>query len=273
LIVLVLLGLIGAVLFGGGVLRLPERGAVYPRLAHDHDELMVSATGRAERTVTVMFVGNSLTFVNDLPAMLVNLASSDPGNPVRLQVKGETVPNATLDYIRTHTGALAWAQAHHPDLVVLQEHSFWYDNGYEAASWSAEQWKHDLRPLGAKPLLFEVWADGDGSALYTNKAYAAYAAATPAGETGKAAENTKRLGRELGLDVVEVGDAFQAAREIPGAPDVLGPDHHHPSVAGTYLAALVFYRRLTERSGADATYLPRGLSREDAAALLRASGG
>lgn len=256
--VLVLLALILAVLIGAGVMRLPERGAAYPRLAHDHDELMVSTTGKAERTVTVMFAGNSLTFVNDLPAMLVNLASSDPGNPVRLQVKGETYPNATLDYVRTNTQALAWAQAHHPDYVVLQEHSYWYDTGYYAASWTVEQWKHDLRPLHARPLLFEVWVNGDGS--------------DPVGETRKAAETTKRLGRDLGLDVIEVGEAFQAARETKGAPEVLGSDHHHPSVAGTYLAALVFYRHLTGRSGAEATYLPRGLSREDAATLVRMAG-
>jgi len=49
--------------------------------------------------------------------------------------------------------------------------------------------------------------------------------------------------------------------------------HHHPSVAGAYLAALVFYRYFTGRTGAEATWRPSGLSAEDAAALVRLNGG
>jgi hypothetical protein len=72
---------------------------------------------------------------------------------------------------------------------------------------------------------------------------------------------------------VPVGQAFEAAREMKGAPDVWGPDHHHPSVAGTYLAALVFYRSFTGRSGAQATWRPNGLNAQDAATLVQLSGG
>ena len=114
-----------AMLLVVGLLLRPEGGA-YPRLEHDHDDLMVSQTAKAGTTLTVLFVGNSLTFRNDLPAMLVNLASSDPGNTARLQVKGETYPDASLDDMLTKTHALDWARDHHPDYVVLQEHSFWY---------------------------------------------------------------------------------------------------------------------------------------------------
>lgn len=90
-----------------GLVRLPEAGAPYIRLEHDHDELMVTRTAQPARTLTILFIGNSLTFRNDLAAMLVDLASSDPGNTTRLQVKAETYPNATLDYMRASTGALA----------------------------------------------------------------------------------------------------------------------------------------------------------------------
>ena len=136
-------------------------GGKYPLLGRDHDDLMVTDAPNAGRTLTVMFVGNSLTFVNDLPAMLVDIASSDPGAATGLQVKAETYPDATLDQLRTQTGA----------------------------------------------------------------------------------------------------------------PDVWGPDRHHPSVAGTYLAALVFYRQFTGRSGAEATWRPGGLSAEDAAKLQRIAAG
>jgi hypothetical protein len=254
-----------ALLAMGGLLLWP-RGGAYPLLEHDHDELMVSKTAQAGTTVTVLFVGNSLTFRNDLPAMLVNLASSDPGNTARLQVKGETYPDASLQDMFGRTGVLDWARDHHPDYVVLQEHSFWYDGGYEASQQAAGKWADALRPLRLTPLLFEVWTDGDGSDVFTR-------GTTPTDDARNAAESTARLGRQLGLPVVTVGEAFETARETPGAPNLYASDRHHPSVAGTYLAALVFYRFFTGRTGAEATYVPDGLSKRDAAVLVRVNGG
>jgi hypothetical protein len=251
--------LAGVLLFGG------ERGA-YPRLAHDHDELMVSRTARPATMLTVLFVGNSLTFVNDTPAMLVNLASSDPGDTVKLQVKGVTFPDASLDDMWNKGQAMDWARAHRPTYVVLQEHSFWYDGFYETTRAVVGRWTEALKPLGVQPLLFQVWTDGAASDVWKG-------GSTPAGDAQAGADGTGRLGGELGLPVVAVGQAFEAARTTPGAPDLYGPDHHHPSVAGTYLSALVFYRFLTGRSGAEATYLPQGLSQADAALLVRLNGG
>jgi hypothetical protein len=256
----VLLALLGVLAF----LFWPD--GAYPRLSQDHAELMVSKTPKAASTVTVLFVGNSLTFVNDLPAMLVNLASSDPGDTVRLQVKAVTFPNASLDEMFNKGAALDWARDHHPDYVVLQEHSFWYDGDNEAARATAYRWTNALKPLGASPLLFEVWTDGEGSDVWKS-------GSNPAEDALRAVQSTDGLGRSLGVPVVAVGQAFDAARQTPGAPDLYGPDHHHPSIAGSYLGALAFYRQFTGRSGAEATYRPRGLSGQDAAALVRLNGG
>ena len=128
-----------------------------------------------------------------------------------------------------------------------------------------------MRPLNEAPLLFEDWADGAQSTVYSDRAFAAFGK-TVEQDTSDAEVSTESLGRQLGLPVVAVGTAFDRARHIEGAPDVIGPDHHHPSVAGTYLAALMFYKRFTGRSGAEATYRPWGLSEAEAAALLEASG-
>jgi hypothetical protein len=253
-------------------LRLWSDGAAYPRLDHDHDELMVSRTAKPGSTVTILFIGNSLTFRNDLPAMLVDLASSDPGNTMRLQVKGETYPDAWLDDLYAKGHALDWARNHHVDEVVLQEHSLWYRSNYEGARAAASRWMSALRTLNAAPLLFEVWADGEGSDVYTDKDYAGFGL-TPAEDARNAADATDTLGRSLGLPVVAVGQAFEVARQTAGAPNLYAADHHHPSVAGTYLAALVFYRQFTGRTGAEATWRPSGLSAQDAATLVRLNGG
>lgn len=157
---------------------------------------------------------------------------------------------------------------------MLQEHSGWYlsADGVSAARQDATIWDQALAPLGETPVLFQVWSDGDGSWVYTAR-NSPDLGKTPADDARLAAERTERLAELLGRQVVPVGQAFEAARETQGAPDVWGPDHHHPSVAGTYLAALVFYRAFTGRSGAEATWRPSGLSAQDAALLVQASGG
>ncbi len=239
----------------------------------DHEEVMISAAAAPLKIVRVLFVGNSLTFTNDLPAMLVNIASSDPANHTQLEVNAETYPDATLNHMLTKTAALTWAQAHHVDYVVLQEHSGWYEtqSGFDDALKSIADWRDALAPLNEAPILFQVWADGAGGDVYANRD-STDAAKSPAGEAGAAATSTQSLGHKLGLPVVAIGQAFARATQTPGAPDVFRLDHHHPSVAGTYLAALVFYRRFTGRSGADATYRPWGMSAADAAMLVQLSG-
>ena len=248
-------------------------GGAYPLLAHDHADVMVSKTASSPtRTLSVLFVGNSLTFVNDLPAMLVNIASSDRANTTRLEVKAKTYPDASLEFLLTQTDALAYAQAHRPNYVVLQEHGAWYDQIRDVDSSGVANWTPEILALGGAPVLFEVMADGDGSTAYTDNRYATFGH-TPDEEAAKAIAATGDLGRELALPVVKVGEAFERARWTKGAPDVYGPDHHHPSVAGTYLAALVFYQYFTGRTGSEATYQPLGMSRSDAARLVAISAG
>jgi hypothetical protein len=274
-IVALLAVLVVALVYKGWV-HLPD-GGKYPRLDHDHDDLMISDAPSGARTLTVLFLGNSFTFTNDLPAMLVDIASSDPGAPVRLQVKAITKSSETLKGLHDETNALPWLQAHHADYVVLQEHSHWYvsANGvdpemdaYAFSAWYAQVWADALKPLGATPLVFQIWADADGSQDYTDRRFATFGW-TSEREAAESLRSTESLASRVGAPVVFVGEAFETARETPGAPDVWGPDRHHPSVAGTYLAALVFYRYLTGRSGAEATYRPFGLSAEDAAKLQR----
>jgi hypothetical protein len=271
MVLLALLAVAVAGLLVAQIVPWPEGGR-YPRYEHDHDALMVSDTPRATKAVTVVFVGNSLTFHNDLPAMLANVASSDPGNTTRLQVKGETFPNGVLDEVRSKTGALDWIRSHHVDYVVLQDHGQWYDDPAYDGVGAVDAWNRAMWAQGVTPLLFETWADDAKSEVYTDSGYRTFGS-NPAQDTARSANATEGVARTLGLHAVPVGDVFEAAYETRGAPDVLGPDHHHPSVAGTYLAALVFYRYFTGRTGEAVTYRPAGLSAQGAAALKRINAG
>lgn len=245
----------------------------YSLEGQDHDEIMTSNTGSApDRTVTVLFVGNSFTFVHDVPAMLVDIACADPQNTTRLDVQAITRANATLGQMLEQGDAVNWIKSHHPDYVVLQEHSLWYDTDEDQARRNLSAWMAALRPLGTTALLFEVWADGDGADTYTDSQYAAFGS-TPKQDARKAADKSETLAQEFSLSLVRVGDAFERAREMNDAPNVYGPDHHHASVAGAYLAALVFYQQFTGRTGEQSTYRPWGVSADDKAKLVQAASG
>jgi hypothetical protein len=247
-------------------------GGAYVLQDNDHAKIMASHPAGATKTLSLLFVGNSLTYVNDMPGMLANIAASDKSSPVALQIKAITYPNAKLDYMYAQSPALAYAQHHHIDYVVLQEHSDWYaaPGGFQDASNTADDWTRALRSLGEKPIYFEVWGEGAGSPLYWGGRGVA-GDPTPLGEATDARDATERLATRFGMPYAPVGDAFEEVAETPGAPDLYKLDRHHPSPAGSYLAALVFYRFLTGRSGAEATYRPWGMSAPDAATLVKAA--
>jgi hypothetical protein len=248
-------------------LNLWRLGGPYMLLDGDHPGVMTSRTASPpKKTISVLFVGGSLTYVNDIPAMLANIASSDPGATTVLKVKAITAPNATLEQMRTNSDAVAYAHANHIDYVILQPHSSWYhdDGGYQAELREVSNWQLALQDTGGTPVLFEDWGDENGSAVFTNP--------DDPDDAKKDAElskaNTARAAATLQLGVVPIGDAFYRALGS-GAPEVYRSDHHHASLAGGYLAALVCYHWLTGRPVDVTTYRPHGLSQPDAAALMR----
>ncbi|HWI71280.1 MAG TPA: hypothetical protein VNT55_04960, partial [Baekduia sp.] len=56
------------------------------------------------------------------------------------------------------------------------------------------------------------------------------------------------LATSLGVPVAPVGVAWAQALQDTALPSLFDPDGNHPSVAGTYLAACVFYATIFGRS-------------------------
>jgi hypothetical protein len=254
-------------------LQVPRFGGRYLLRDTDHGDVMTSGTTpQTTKTITILFIGNSLTSTNDLPAMLVNIAAADPGNPVQLSVKAVTHVGVDLRFMLTQTDALAWAQANPTDYVVLQEGSGWYEvpEWIAAARENAIAWRDALRPLKSKLVLFESWADLDGSSAYTDPSRCCYGKNFKE-VTGEAQRETGALAQVLGMSVVRVARAYHFALQA-GALDLYQGDRHHPGRAGTYLAALTFYRYFTKRSGAESNYRPWGMTVAEAAVLVQASG-
>jgi hypothetical protein len=265
-----LCGALAVALTALGVVWFGKEHGRYARQNWDHAEVMTSRSIRdGEKTLSVLFVGNSFTFFNDMPAMLVNLAASDCATAAPLVVRTVTAPGATLDHMMHSTDALKWANTQHFYYVVLQEWSGWYETGEDYSQGFADilAWRRAVLALDERPVLFEVWADAPGSPHFADPQSAAYGM-SPEQAAANAALATQLIATELGMPVAKVGEAFEQARHRPGAPDLYDPDLHHPSTAGSYLAALVFYRALTGRSGEGAHYRPDGVDAGQRVLLL-----
>jgi hypothetical protein len=178
-----------------------------------------------EEPLRVLFVGNSLTHTNDLPAVVATLARG-----LGTEIEYETIAPGGMS-LEDH-----WNAGRVPaeiatgvwDAVVMQQGpSALPESQANLREWADRLAEH-ARRHGARPALLTVWPEGyranvlgDVIASYANAAKAADAELYPAGV------------------------AWQAAWSRTPSLPLYGSDGFHPSPLGTYLAALVVAAGLT----------------------------
>ncbi len=271
-----MLGKVVALVIGGclSVIVLdaaPPFTGPYPLQNHDHAAPMRSWRALAKRpVVSVLFIGNSFTFTHDIPAQLVNLASSDARSPVDLEVSASTIPGGTLKQAWSDGKALKMLQSRHVDYVVLQDWSIWpfRDDVRSGAYEAFGKWAAAARQAGAQPVLYQTWADKADSDSY--KPDWPYAGLTPASAQATIESASRELASMYQLPIVDVGGPFIRLAGEPATPDLYGGDSHHPSQAGAYLAAAIMFKALTAEEPMRSSYRPNGLSEADRQAILSA---
>ena len=216
-------------------------------------------------TLRVLFIGNSLTYSGDLPAMIQGLARTAGVNLVYDQHTpgGARLLNHAADpQVRALLARGGW------DAVVLQEQSEW-------PAFSDEQVRSGIEPYAtalatgaraASPavrlLLYETPArrDGDSANLAVSPEMATYE-----GMQLRIDRTYERLAALLRGTVVPAGVAWRLARREH--PEInLYDDAVHPGRIGAYLIACVFHATLLERSPVGSRYTA-GLEPAAAAAL------
>ena len=189
--------------------------------------------------VRVLFLGNSYTYANDLPAVFRELARGGGQNVETGMVAGggETLADhaASPDSTAAIRGS-GW------QFVVVQEQS--QVPSLESARQSqmypaTRSLVNIIRTAGATPILFQTWAHRDGWADY-GLDYGAMQAAID--------EGYATIGRELRVAVAPAGQAWQATLRQDPMIALWQEDGSHPSMAGTYLAACVLYARIFDAS-------------------------
>ncbi len=185
-------------------------------------------------TTRVLFIGNSLTYTNDLPRMLSALAEL-AGGPV-IGTASATFPDFGLEDHWQRGTARDLLARHKWDFVVMQQGpSSLPESQVNLRQWT-EQFGPPIRTAGAEPVLYMVWPTsqrrGDFPGVRTSYRNAAAAVS--------------------GL-FAPAGDAWLAAWEEAPNRALYGPDGFHPGVDGTYLAAIVLLERI---AGIDPLTLP-----------------
>jgi hypothetical protein len=181
-----------------------------------------SASGR------VLFIGNSLTEANGLPAMVETLSGqgATPISAASVVFGGFSLEdhwNRGIAQRRIAEGG--WS------IVVLQQGpSSLPESQVALREWTA-RFDTIIRASGARTALYMVWPESDRRDAFdaVSRSYA------------RAAEDVNGM-------LFPVGEAWRAAwRRDPALP-LYGPDGFHPTPTATYLAALVIYQQITGRS-------------------------
>jgi len=178
----------------------------------------------------VLFIGNSYTSNHDLPGMLAALVAA-ADLPTKLQVETDLADNATLE---DHWGARSVRdriRSRNWDFVVLQEQSLRPLKAPDRMEKYARLLHAAIRKREAKTVLFLTWARKakPKTQKELNRVYYKVAAS-------------------LKARVVPVGPAWARVRRERPKLKLFAHDGSHPTQAGTYLAACVFYAVLTGRS-------------------------
>lgn len=184
----------------------------------------------------VLFIGNSFTYVNDLPHLTERLAAS--ANESRpLETRMVAGGGASLKSHWDDGQALKAIKQGKWDYVVLQEQSALPINNPNMMRAHARLFDAEIKKAGAKTVFYLTWARED----HPEK----QAAIT---------EAYMNIAGELGALVAPVGLAWQKALKEKGGLKLFHEDKLHASPTGTYLAACVFYAVFYGKS-------PEGLTR------------
>ena len=189
----------------------------------------------------VLFVGNSFTFRNDLPGLVHELsADSDP-----VFAGSYTAGGWQLSWFAKDNGLDRLLHQVHWDVVVLQEQSqipsFPADDRAREFDPSVLALTQKIDAVGARPLLFLTWGYRTGDRR--NVPHDTYDAMQQ-----RLVDGYSNAAREARAQIAPVGLAWREALRRRPALDLWDDDDRHPSRAGTYLAACVFYATLTSKS-------------------------
>ena len=224
-----------------------------------------AAIHAGEPPLKVLFIGNSYTYVNDLPSLIVGLADAAGGRKIQTD---QYVPGGyTLEQQAKDKKAIAKIRERKWDIVVLQENSLQPILNRESMQKYARVLDAESKRQGAKTVFYLTWArqnipqmqEGAESPDYAKPIYQMTGAAGRIGFEQWCQQRKSGLAgglngayfdiaKELHAEVAPVGMAWKTALARNPKLVLHQGDKSHPAFKGSYLAACVFYATLFDKS-------------------------
>ena len=177
----------------------------------------------------VLFIGNSLTFWNDLPGVLTALIdSAGAGSALinSLAVGGFSLEDHWKQGTARNAIALGgW------DVVVLQQGASASPEGRQLLLEYTQLFSDDAAAVGASTALYMVWPS-----------------ASRIDDFDDVSQSYLLAAEQVGGLLYPVGEAWRIAWQRDPDLELYDSDGIHPNRAATYLAALVMFQQLTGRS-------------------------
>ena len=182
----------------------------------------------------VLFIGNSLTYTNDLPGTVAALANS-VGDTIR--VRAVALPDfALIDHVNGGSNAVDVIRSQQWNMVVLQQGPSTLPLNRDTLILATQKFDPFIKAAGARSGQFMTWPASDRPSDFA-----------------RVLESSQLAARAVGGVLLPAGQAWVAAWAVDPQLALYGPDGYHPGELGTYLAALVIYEGIT---GHDARLLP-----------------
>ena len=194
------------------------------------DEQKQSAEPKAD--LNVLFIGNSLTYVNDLPALVSEIAKMDG---VDLAYKTYALPNFAIeDHWAANTIQKGLKEDHYDFLIAQQGPSAQSQSQImlrNASVMVANECRKTKTTFG----LYMVWPSADRSTPDHDRCIESY---TKAAKASNALLCPAALAWKL------------AWKNDPDLP-LYGPDGFHPGIHGSVLAAMSIYASIKQKTNLD----------------------
>ncbi len=215
-----------------------------------------------ERDTSVLFIGNSYTYFNDMPGMLAKLAHSAGyvGATVDSVTKGGYTLEQLCDDENEHGRRVSERLSSGKyDFIVLQEQSLRPAEDPEAFYAGVRDMLEKISRTqpNAALVLYETWGRKAGHRVLADRGW------SPTYMYQKLRAAYGEAARRYGCRLSRVGGAFAAVCAERGDIELYNEDMSHPSRAGSYLAACVHYTTVFGRSPVGLGYIDE-LSPEDA---------
>jgi hypothetical protein len=198
-------------------------------------------------TTKVLFIGNSHTYLNYMPQMLLMLVDAEDRG-FELIVDQCTGEGASLEWHWKNPASRDAIKGKHWDYVVLQDRSGGPLEEPDSFARHAGLLDAEIRKQDARTVFYMTWANR-----------------TRPDTQAVLADAYEKMAQGPGAILAPVGIVWESVHRIEPALELYHPDGRHANPVGSYLTACVFYSVLfnTSPEGLPGTFSFKGRKRVD----------